>query len=119
MSIHYTIIYYFLLTASFNAFPALKAGTVAAAILISSPVCGFLPFLAALFLASKEPNPTNWTLSPFFNVASTTSTKAFNVSYVAFLVAPVFFAKASTNSDLFIYNSSSKKYFLSFVYLLI
>lgn len=50
---------YFLFTKSFNALPALKTGAFDAGILISSLVCGFLPFLAALFLTSKDPNPTN------------------------------------------------------------
>ena len=36
-------------TSSLNFLPAEKAGTVLAAILISLPVCGFLPVLAALF----------------------------------------------------------------------
>ena len=53
------LIYYFLFTKSFNALPALKTGAFDAGILISSLVCGFLPFLAALFLTSKDPNPTN------------------------------------------------------------
>ena len=42
-----------------NALPALNTGAFDAGILISSLVCGFLPFLAALFLTSKDPNPTN------------------------------------------------------------
>ena len=50
---------YFLFTKSFNALPALKTGAFDAGILISSLVCGFLPFLAALFLTSKDPNPTS------------------------------------------------------------
>ena len=29
------------------------------------PVCGFLPILAALFLASNVPKPTRVTFSPF------------------------------------------------------
>ena len=76
---------YFLLTKSFKAFPALNTGAFEAGILISSLVCGFLPFLAALFLTSKEPNPTNCTLSPFTNASVTTLTKAFTVSSALFL----------------------------------
>ena len=41
--------------------PALNPGTTLAAILTVSPVCGFLPSLASLFLAVKVPNPTNVT----------------------------------------------------------
>ena len=50
---------YFLFTKSLRALPALNTGAFDAGILISSFVCGFLPFLAALFLTSKEPNPTS------------------------------------------------------------
>ena len=50
---------YLLFTKSFKALPALNTGAFEAGIFISSLVCGFLPFLAALFLTSKEPNPTN------------------------------------------------------------
>ena len=41
------IFHYF--TASFSSLPALKAGTLEAAICISSPVCGLRPVRAALF----------------------------------------------------------------------
>ena len=51
----------YLLTASLNFLPAENAGTVLAAIFNSLPVCGFLPILAALFLASKVPKPTRVT----------------------------------------------------------
>lgn len=34
---------------------------------MGSPVFGFLPFLAFLFLTSKLPNPENVTLCPFFS----------------------------------------------------
>ena len=80
--------FYFLFTASFNAFPDLNTGDLEAGILISSLVCGFLPFLAALLLTSKEPNPINCILSPFFNVSVTTSTKAFRYSSDAFFAHP-------------------------------
>ena len=89
-------------TKSFNALPALNTGAFDAGILISSLVCGFLPFLAALFLTSKEPNPTNWTLSPFFSESVTTYTKAFTEFSAAFFVSPVFAAIAAINSALFI-----------------
>ena len=38
---------------SFNALPALNLGTVAAGILIASPVAGFLPLRAALLESSS------------------------------------------------------------------
>ena len=50
LKIEYNLAFFYLLTLSLRAFPALKAGVVAASILISSPVCGFLPVLAALSL---------------------------------------------------------------------
>ena len=88
MSFNEFIIYminYFLFTKSFNAFPALNTGAFDAGIFISSLVCGFLPFLAALFLTSKEPKPTNCTFSPLTNASVTTSINAFNVSSALFL----------------------------------
>ena len=41
------------LTASFKALPALKPGTLLAAILISLPVCGLRPLRAARSRTSK------------------------------------------------------------------
>ena len=52
-------------TNSLNFLPAENTGTFLAAILISLPVCGFLPVLAALSLRSNVPKPTRVTLSPF------------------------------------------------------
>ena len=52
-------------------------GTVVAGILISAPVWGFLPFLAARFFVSKEPKPTRTTLSPATSASVTLSTNAF------------------------------------------
>ena len=77
---------YLLFTKSFNALPALNTGAFEAGILISSLVWGFLPFLAALFLTSKEPNPTNWTLSPSTNASVTVSTNALTVASATFFV---------------------------------
>ena len=64
--------------------PAENTGTVFAAILISLPVCGFLPFLAALLLDSNVPNPTRVTLSPFLTVFWIDSTVADNTSLTYF-----------------------------------
>ncbi len=52
-SIQYTMLYYYLLIASFNALPALNLGAFDAGIGIVSPVCGFLPSLAALSTTSQ------------------------------------------------------------------
>ena len=53
------IFHYF--TASFSSLPALKAGTLEAAICISSPVCGLRPVRAALSRTSNVPNPISCT----------------------------------------------------------
>ncbi len=50
---------YVYLTASFNSLPSLKAGTLEAAMSISSPVCGLRPFLAERSRTSNVPNPIN------------------------------------------------------------
>ena len=75
----------------------MNTGAFEAGILISSLVWGFLPFLAALFLTSKEPNPTNWTLSPSTNASVTVSTNALTVASATFFVSPVFAAIAAIN----------------------
>jgi len=41
------------LTESFKALPALNTGVVAAEIVISTPVCGFLPLRSALLRVSN------------------------------------------------------------------
>src|SRR5512135_2055120 len=68
--------YFFLATASFRALPARNLGTLAAAILISLPVCGFLPVRAFLLATSKLPKPTSVTRSPFFRALLTVVMKA-------------------------------------------
>jgi len=54
-------------TDLFSRLPALNFATLVAGILISFPVCGFLPVLALLFATEKVPNPVKVNLSPFFN----------------------------------------------------
>lgn len=54
-------------------------------IFVSSLVCGFLPFLAAIFLTSKVPKSTNWILSPSIRVSFITDIKAYNDSSAVFL----------------------------------
>ena len=82
----------------------MNTGALDAGIFISSLVCGFLPFLAALDLTSKDPNPTNWILSPCASASVITSTNALTVDSAAFFVSPVFAATAATNSALFLLN---------------
>ena len=60
----------------------MNTGALDAGIFISSLVCGFLPFLALLFLTSKVPKPTNWTLSFAFSASETTEMKAKELSAV-------------------------------------
>ena len=52
--------------AAFKAAPAENLGTFFAAILISLPVRGFLPFLAFREATENVPNPIRVTLPPFF-----------------------------------------------------
>ena len=65
-------------TKSLKAFPALNAGTLQAAILIFSPVCGFLPSRAALSRASNVPKPIKETLSPALTAFCMPPINAFN-----------------------------------------
>jgi hypothetical protein len=57
----------FYLTEVANLEPALNLATFFAAILISFPVCGFLPTLAFLLATDQVPKPISVTLSFFFN----------------------------------------------------
>ena len=52
------------MTLSLRPLPALKPGTLEAAICIDAPVWGFLPSLAALCLTENVPKPTSDTESP-------------------------------------------------------
>ena len=65
--------YYSPLTASLNALAALNLGDTDAAISISSPVCGFLPVLAARSTVSNEPKPASATFSPLATSATIAS----------------------------------------------
>ena len=77
---------YLPLTTSLNFLPAENTGTVLAGILISLPVWGFLPFLAALLRGSKVPKPTKVTFLPLETVLETVSIKADNTSLASFWV---------------------------------
>ena len=50
--------------------PGLNEGTLHAAMVIVSPVRGFLPVLSPRSFASKVPKPTSWSLSPSAIIAS-------------------------------------------------
>src|SRR5690554_6389083 len=92
------------LTASFRALPALKPGTLAAAILISAPVCGLRPVRAARSLTEKVPNPTSTTESPFFRAPVMLSTTASTARPAAALGISADAAMASISSVLFTLN---------------
>ena len=96
------IVNYLPLTTSLNFLPAENTGTVLAGILISLPVCGFLPFLAALLRGSKVPKPTRVTFLPLETVFWTVSIKADKTSLASFWVTLDFFEISCTNSSLLI-----------------
>lgn len=52
---------------SFNFLPTLNPTVLEALILIASPVCGFLPFLAFLVFTRNVPKPMSCTFLSFFN----------------------------------------------------
>src|SRR5690606_18169384 len=91
-------------TASFNALPALKLGTLAAAICISAPVCGLRPVRAARSFTEKVPKPTRTTESPFFRAPVMLSTTASNARPAAALGISADAAMASISSVLFTLN---------------
>lgn len=78
-------------TASFNSFPALKAGTFEAAICISSPVCGLRPVRTDLSRTSNVPKPRICTFSPFANAFVIVSNNAC-VAAASFCVSSAFSA---------------------------
>jgi len=55
-------------TAFFSFNPALNFGTLAAAILMVSPVRGLRPVRALRLLIEKVPKPTKLTFFPFFKL---------------------------------------------------
>ncbi len=93
--------YFFLFTAVLNAAPALKRGTVAAAILSFSPVRGFLPTRAARLAALKVPKPISCTSCFLATVLVMISTRALTARPAAALDMSVSLANASINSALF------------------
>ena len=97
----------YLLRSDLKDFPAENVGTVLAAILIALPVCGLRPFLAALFLEAKVPNPTKVTLSPFLTVFWIDSIVADKIKDASFLDTFAFFEISEINSSLFMINPLS------------
>jgi len=93
--------FFFLFTASLNDLPAENFTVVAAAILISSPVCGLRPVRAARLPVEKEPKPTSCTVSPLVTALMMFSTTESRARCAAAFEISVSAAIASTNSDLF------------------
>ena len=87
-------------------FPALNPGTIRAAILTVSPVCGLRPSRASLFLAEKVPNPTNVTFPSFFNPSVIPLTTASKALVASAFVKSAYSAIKSTNSVFVILNTS-------------
>lgn len=69
------------LTASFSALPETNAGTLAAAILISLPVCGLRPVRSARWFTLKVPKPTSLYSIAFFQRLSNSSQSGFQSSF--------------------------------------
>lgn len=88
-------------TAALKPAPAVKRGTVVAAILISLPVAGLRPVRAARLDDLKVPKPTRVTLSPLetaFVIAAIAASRALPA---AALDSSASLATASMSSDLF------------------
>lgn len=88
-------------TASFNALPGLKPGTLAALISIVAPVCGLRPVRAARSLVPNVPKPTNTTGSLFCNDSVMVSIIASITRAAAAFGKSALAATASISSDLF------------------
>src|SRR5208283_3350974 len=84
--------------AAFKPAPAENLGTFFAAILISLPVWGFLPFLAFLSATENVPNPIRATLPPFCSacaMAPVTTASAFAAAALEILISSATFAMIS------------------------
>src|SRR5664279_6225010 len=86
--------------AAFRFLPAVNLTVLLALILISSPVLGFLPFLAFLFANEKVPKPTIVSLSSFLAALTTASAKDFIVVSAWVFEIPASFDNFSTSSAL-------------------
>ncbi len=87
---------------SLSSLPALKTGTLLAAILISSPALGFLPVRAALPFTLKLPKPVKRTSYPLLSAAFTESKISFKACSAFCLVSPDTFESTTINSDFVI-----------------
>ena len=94
----------FALTSALNPDPALKLGTVVAAIFISSPVWGLRPTRAARSDAFQVPKPGRVTCSFLATVETIVSVNALRHASTLLLGSPVCSAAASISSVLFTVN---------------
>ena len=87
--------------ASLRALPGRNLGTLAAFILIASPVRGLRPVRASRLPTANVPKPTNDTVSPFLSVIFTASMVDSRARVAAALEISAFLAMCSINSVLF------------------
>src|SRR5215210_2585035 len=87
--------------ASLRALPALKEGTLEAAIFIFWPVWGFLPSLALRSLTQNLPKPVILTSSPPLSVSVTTRSKASKCLWASLVGTSASLAILSISSVLF------------------
>ena len=103
---------YYYLIASFNVFPALKAGSFIAGILIVwLGFLGFTPLRADLFETRNVPKPVIVTFSPFLSDFVIIARTVSRTSCAAFFVAPVACAAPAIKS-CFVMDFLVKKFFL-------
>src|SRR5204862_6735586 len=89
-------------TASLKPWPAAKAGTVLALILISLPLAGLRPARALRLRGRKVPKPTTVTRLPFATLVTIASNTALTASPAAVLLRLPARAAAMTRSALVI-----------------
>ncbi len=93
----------YLLTASFNALPAEKAGALRAAIFNSAPVRGLRPVRAARLDTLNVPKPIKVTVLLFLSAAVIASVAASHARPAAAFERSALAAIALINSDLFMF----------------
>ena len=91
-------------TESFNAFPTVNLGLLEAGIWIDSPVLGFLPVVAFLWLTLKLPNPTILPYSSLFKELVIASRKLSIALVASDLDSPAEDATDAIRSFLFTFN---------------
>src|SRR5829696_1655925 len=105
--------------ASLRALPALKPGTLEAAIFIFSPVWGFLPSLALRSRTENFPKPVILTSSPLLSVSVTARSMAPRYLWASPSGTPTSSAILSMSSVLFMAAPFSRRIWLSGGYRLV